>query len=127
MYTDIYFVVIFIPVIGRRRAVQMLFFRRITSSQLDAIGSWRFWFRHHHSQQRIIGLHVMLRPVLHRLRRHDILSMTYGQLPLSFPGVVWLPHTLFMSTATSTATLIPRPMWLFCKENSDLKCVMQKR
>lgn len=41
---------IFPPVVGRRRAIKMLFFRGITSPQLDAIRPGRPRIRHHHSQ-----------------------------------------------------------------------------
>lgn len=46
-----YVVAIFLPVvIGRRRAVKMLFFWGIASSQFDAVRSRRPGIRHYHSQ-----------------------------------------------------------------------------
>lgn len=113
--------------IGRRRAVEMLFFWGVASSQFDAVGPRRPGIRHYHSQQRIIGLHIVRCPVLHRLRRHDILAMANGQLPLSFPRIMRLPHTLLMPAATSAATLIPRPVRLFREKESNLKCIMRRR
>lgn len=91
----------------------MLFFWRVASSQFDAVGPRWPGIRHYHSQQRVIGLHIVWRPVLHPLRRHDIFAMADGQLPLSFPRIMWLSHTLLVSAATSAATLIPRPVRLF--------------
>jgi len=105
---------IFSPVvIGRRRTVEMLLFWRVASSQFNAVGPGWPGIRHYHSQQRIIGLHIVWRSVLHCLRWHNILAMTDGQLSLSFPRIMGLPYTLLMPAATSATTLIPRPVRLF--------------
>lgn len=103
--------------IGRRRAVEVLLLWRIASSQLDAVGPGRSGLGHHHAQQRVIGLHVVRRSVLHRLRRHDVLAVADSELPLSFPRVVRLSHALLVPTtaATSATTLVPRPVRLFRK------------
>jgi len=45
--------------------------------------------------------------------------MANGQLPLSFPRIMRLPHTLLMPATTSAATLIPRPVRLFREEKGD--------
>lgn len=106
--------------IGRRRAVQVLSLRRIAPLQLDAVGSRWTLFRHHHAQQRVIG-HVVGRSVLDALRRHDVLAVANGQLPLPFPGVVRLSHALLVSAASSAAILVPRPVRLCVAEKSELE------
>lgn len=107
-------------VIGRRRAVEVLSLRRVAPLQLDAVGPRWTRLRHHHAQQRVVG-HVVRRSVLDALRRHDVLAVTNGQLPLPFPGVVGLPHALLVSAASSAAILVPRPVRLCVAEGSELE------
>lgn len=89
----------------------MLFFWRVASSKLDAVGPRRPLLGHYHTQQRFVG-DVVGCPVLDSLRWHNILPMSEGQLFLPFSRIMRLPYAFLMPAAASTATLIPRPMRL---------------